>query len=94
MAGADWGPGSGTRIYPYYLLYWLFGNLFSLDGYLVQPRYCREDLGPSPKQCALPALRSGRGWGARVRWKKWEEGKEWELGWEKIKLNKKERKFQ
>ena len=34
-------------------LYWLFGILFSLEGYLVQPRYSREGLGPSSKQCAL-----------------------------------------
>ena len=37
----------------------LFWNLFSLNGYLAQPRYSREDLGPSPKQCALPSLSSG-----------------------------------
>ena len=53
-----WATGRGTRIY-LYCLYWLFGKLFSLDGYLAQPRYGREGLGPCTKQCALPSLRNG-----------------------------------
>ena len=48
--------------YPYFLN-WLFGNPFSVDGYLAQPRYSREGLGPSLKQCALPSLRSEWGCG-------------------------------
>ena len=40
-------------------MYWLFGNLFSFNIYLSQPRYSREGLGPSSKQCDLPSLRSG-----------------------------------
>ena len=51
-------PSSGTRIYPF-CLYWLLENPFSLDIYLAQLRCSRESLGPSPKQCALPSLRSG-----------------------------------
>ena len=42
-------------------MYWLFGILFSLNGYLSQLRYSREGLGLSPKQYALPSL--GSGWG-------------------------------
>ena len=66
MAGTDWGPtGSGTGIYLYYIC-WLFGILFSLDVYLVQPRYSREGLRPFPKQCALPSLRIRWGWFGRM----------------------------
>ena len=36
-----------------------------MDEYLVQSRYSREGLSPSPQQCALPSLRSGWGWGRR-----------------------------
>ena len=54
MAASDYGAtGSGNRIYPY-CLFWLFGNLFSLDRYLSKPGYSTEGLGPSPKQCASP----------------------------------------
>ena len=80
LAGAECGAtGSGTRIYPY-CMYWPFGNLFYLDGCFAQPRYSREGLGPSLKQCALPSLRSG--WGVRwgSKWKELEEGREKELG--------------
>ena len=34
-------------------MYWIFENLFSLDGYFAQPRYNREGLGPSPKAMCL-----------------------------------------
>ena len=47
-------------------MYWLFRNLFFLDRYLAQPRYSREGLGPSSKQCALPSLRFATGSGGRV----------------------------
>ena len=62
MTGAECGAtGHGTRIYPN-CLYWLFENLFSLDGYLAQSRYSREEsLVPSPIQCALPYLKSDNG---------------------------------
>ena len=51
-AGKDLGAtGSGSRIY-FYCLYQLLGNPFSLDGYLAWPRYNRESLGPTLKQCA------------------------------------------
>ena len=67
MAGVDCrATGSGTRTYPY-CLHYLLGNLFSLDEYLTQPRYNREGLGPFPKQCALPFLRSGWGGGGAHR---------------------------
>ena len=47
-----------------------FLNPFSFDGHLAQPRYSREGLGPSLKQCALPSLRSGWEWG---KWREWDE---------------------
>lgn len=50
-----------------------------MEGYLAQPIYRREGLGPSPKQRALPSLRSGWGIGLEKRWREWEEKKEWEL---------------
>ena len=40
-------------------------NSFSLEGYFAKPRYSREGLGPSSKQCALSSLRCGWGWEGR-----------------------------
>ena len=87
MAGADCrATGSGSRAYSY-CLYWLFGNPFSFDGYLAQPRYSRVGLGPSPSMC-LPSLRSGwgvgwevgRGNGKRGGCENWD----WYVKWKKI----------
>lgn len=40
----------------------------------------REGLGPSPKLCALPSLRTGWGVGWKATWREGEEKREWQLG--------------
>lgn len=47
------------------LLALAFGKPFSLEEHLSLPRYSRDGIGPTSKQCVLPFLRSGYG-GVRV----------------------------